>query len=319
MPDIDVGDAAMAGWRLIGRHPLAAIIWGSAMAVLVAVVLLLFGGAIVGAIAAIVASGATPNPPAQVVMGLLGSLFGLIVLLVFGGQILEVVIRAAVLRAELDPGQRGFAYLRFGGQELWLIATSVVFWFVLFAANFAMSIPLAIVSMAGALGAAASTTSNGVPDLGAMTGMLGVRAIGQLVIVAVSVWLWLKLCFGVVLTYRERQFRLFESWAATRGHVLKMFLTLLLVVLMLLAVFLVLGAICLLVAGASVAAVAAGNWQALMQRPPQMIATALAPLAVVVLVMIAVNVSLGNALVWGAVARMWAQLNPDADAPAAFN
>jgi hypothetical protein len=277
-----------------------------------------FGGAIVGAISALAASGNPAHPPPQLILGLIGGAFGFFSLLLIGGQLLDLAIRAAVLRAELEPGHSAFAYLRFGSQELWLIGASLVFWFVLVAANFAMSIPLGIVSMAGAAGTVLSG-GGGTPNVGAIAGMFGIRTVGQLVILAVSTWLWLRLCFGVVMTFRERQFRLFESWAATRGHVLKMFLTLLLVMLMLLVLFTVLATVCFVVAGAALVSAAAGNWQALWQRPPAEIASLLWPVGIAVLVLIAVNVAVGNALIWSAVARMWQQLNPDADAAGAFS
>jgi hypothetical protein len=45
---------------------------------------------------------------------------------------------------------------------------------------------------------------------------------------------------------------------------------------------------------------------------------ALTPVFVVFLIGIVVSVGVGNALIWGAVARMWRQLNPDADVAKTF-
>src|SRR5215469_238910 len=311
MAEIDIGDAAMAGVRIITRQPLSVLTWGLLMAILVAVVFLLFGGGIASTIAAIVAAGAAGPSPAQI-FGLIGGALGFLFLLVLGTQLLDLVFRAAAMRAELDPQAHNFAYMRFGAQEGWLLATSFVFWLVLFGANFAMGIPLGIVAIASGVGAAVSGGQGGT-DVGAVVGVEALQIIGRLIIAAVTIWLWLRLSLGVVMTFQERQFRLFESWALTRGHVWRMFLTMLLVFLMILALQLVLWILGLVVFGATIAGVAGHDPKAFFSQPPAVWLGALTPLFVVVLVAIAIGVGVGNALIWGAVARMWRQLTPEAD------
>jgi hypothetical protein len=318
MAEIDVGDAAMAGVRMITRQPFSVLTWGLLMAILVGLLFLVFGGGLAATISSIVtSSSAGATPTAAEIFGLIAGAFGFLFLLVVGAQLLDLVIRAAAMRAELQPEAHSFAYLRFGSQELWLLAASLVFWMVMLGANIAMSIPVAIISAVSTIGSV-SAASQGAPDFGAMAGAAGVRLIGQLIILAVSIWLWLRLSLGVVMTFRDQQFRLFESWALTRGHVWRMFLTMLLVFLMLLAVSLVLWTIGLIAVGATVFSAVAPDPKAFFSRPPAEWMAALTPVFVVFLIGIVVSVGVGNALIWGAVARMWRQLNPDADVAKTF-
>jgi len=315
MAEIDIGDAAMAGVRTITRQPFSVFVWGLLMAILVGALFLIFGGGIATTISTIVASGGQPTP--EQIIGLIGGAFGFICLLVIGVQLLDLVIRAAAIRAELEPDAHKYAYMRAGAQEGWLLATSFVFWLVLVGANVAMAIPIAIVSAAASVGSIVSG-AQGHPDFGMTAGAFGVQLIGRLIIAAVSIWLWLRLSLGVVMTYREREFRLFESWALTRGHVWRMFLAMLLVVLMLLAIYIVFWVACLVTLGVTIAGVAGHDPKAFFSQPPSVWLGALTPLFVVFLLGIVITVGVGNAMIWGAVARMWRQLNPDAEAPKAF-
>jgi len=314
--EIDIGDAATAGWRTIRRQPFSVLVWGLLMAILVGLLFVAFGGGMASTIGAMIAAGPTGVTPAEV-FSLIGGAFGFIFLLIVGVQLLDLVLRAAAIRAVLEPDAHNYAYMRVGGQEGWLLAASLVFWLVLLGANLAMNIPLGIIAIASTVGSIAAS-SQGSPDFGAAAGFAGIRIVGQLIIAAVSIWLWLRLSLGVVTTFHERQFRLFESWAMTRGHVLRMFLTMLLVVLMLVAIYIVFWVACLVTLGVTIAGVASHDPKAFFSQPPSVWLGALVPLFVVFLIGIVVNVGVGNALIWGAVARMWRQLNPDAEAAKAF-
>ncbi|HTX49639.1 MAG TPA: hypothetical protein VME40_09645 [Caulobacteraceae bacterium] len=314
MGQIDIGDAATAGLRMIGRQPIAVLCWGLLMAVYVGVLFVLFSGGIASAISALVANGASTPPPTLIVQ-LLANAFGFIALLLVGVQLLDIVFRAAAIRAELEPQASSFAYMRVGGQEAWVLAASFVFFLVLFGANLLMAIPLSIVTLAAGIGQMAA--SGGAPASHAAAGLNVVSLFGQLLVNGVLIWLWLRLSLGVVMSYHERQFRLFESWTLTRGHAWRMFLALLLVTLMLIALGLVMGIVCMITVAISVGAVAS-NPQAFFAQPPSAWMAAATPLMVVILIWIVVGVGLGNALMWGAVARMWRQLSPETDTAKTF-
>jgi hypothetical protein len=316
MGQIDIGDAATAGLRMIGRQPIAVLCWGLLMAVYVGVLFVLFGGGVASAISALVANGpASPSP--TLILELLASAFGFFALLFLGTQLLDIVFRAAAIRAELEPQASSFAFMRVGGQEAWILATSFVFGLVLFGANLLMSIPLGIITVAATIGQIASSGGAHASAIGVGAGILIVRFLGQAIIAAVLIWLWLRLSLGVVMSYQERQFRLFESWTLTRGHAWRMFLTILLVSLMLMALGLVMSIICMVTVAVSVGAVAS-NPQAFFAQSPSAWIAAMTPLMVVILIWIVVGVGLGNALMWGAVARMWRQLNPEVDQAKTF-
>jgi len=317
MGEIDIGDAATAGLRMIARQPIAVLCWGLLMAVYVGLLFVLFSGGVASAISTLIANGAAA-PPLSLVLQLVLNAFGFLALLIVGTQLLDVVFRAAAIRAELEPQASGFAYMRLGSQEAWILAASFVFGLVLFGANFLMSIPLAIVTMAASIGElAASNGSSASQGLGMAAGVLVLRFFGQLIITAVSIWLWLRLLLGVVMSYHERQFRLFESWTLTRGHVWRMFLTMLLVTLMLIALGLVMFIVCAITFGVTLGVVAQDP-KTFFAQPPATWLAALTPLMVVILIWIVVSVGFTNALMWGAVARMWRQLTPEADAARTF-
>jgi hypothetical protein len=282
------------------------------------VLFVLFSGGVASAISALVANGAA-SPAPSLILQLILNAFGFFALLGLGTSLLNIIFSAAAIRAELEPQAHSFAYMRVGGQEAWLLASSFVFGLVLFGANFLMSIPLSIITVAATIGqVAASNGSSGASQaMGLGGGLLLVRLVGQAIISAVYIWLWLRLSLGVVMSYHERQFRLFESWTLTRGHAWRMFLTMLLVSLMLMAVGIVMGIICVITVIVSVGAVASDP-KTFFSQPPAAWMAAMTPLMVVILIWIVVSVGLTNALVWGAVARMWRQLSPDADTAKTF-
>ncbi len=316
MGEIDIGDAATAGLRMMGRQPFSVLCWGLLMGVYVAMLFLLFGGGIAGAVSSLVATaGSTPSP--QQIIGLALSTFGFLFFLVVGVELLGVVLRSAAIRAELEPAASNYAYMRLGAQEAWLLAASFVFWLVLLGANMLMSIPAAALSAAAGLGSIAANTQGGAPNLGAMAGFGAVRLLVQLVTSAVSIWIWLRLSLGVVMSFQERQFRLFEAWTVSRGHVLRMFLTMLLVFVMTMGVGLVMFIVALVAFGVGLGPVA-HDPKAFFSQPPSAWLSALTPLIVVMLVWIVVGVGVGNALTWGAMARMWRQLHPEGDVAKTF-
>ena len=246
---------------------------------------------------------------------------GALVLLWIGLIFLGAVVQGAAIRAELEPDDRSFAYLKFGRQELWLVAVNFVLGLVLWAAQVVMSIPLAILTVgmaAGSVGTANAHDASGFAA--AMAGTIGIRLIGQLVIAAVTIWLWLRLCMGPVMSFREREFRLFESWNLTKGHAGRMFLAMLLVVLMLVVVYVVFWIILAAGIGFTVFANAssAQSAQAFFSQPPDVWIGRLVPLLALLGVLMVVAVGVVTAMTWGSVARMYRQLNPDADVATTF-
>jgi hypothetical protein len=318
MAQIDIADAATAGVKFTLRRPLTVLVWGALVVVFLALLVGLFGGGIVTSIIALAQSpDASPRPEA--ILSLIGGFLGFFCLLFLGSMVLGAIVMAAALRAELEPEKTGLAYLRFGGQELWLIGVNFVMWVVLFVAQMVMSIPLVVLMVA--MGAASfGMHPGGGPEAftGAMASALGVRLIGQLVILAVTIWLWCRLSMGPVMSFRERQFRLFESWNLTRGHAWSIFLTLLLVFVMLIAleiVLYILGGLAMFAAIAPIPGIT--DPQTFFSRPPGEWIDQFAPAAAILALLVLILVGVGNAMTWIAVARLYRQIALPSEAPPA--
>ena len=320
MAEIDISDAATAGLKLVGRRPLSVLVWGLLLTGYTTLILVLFGGSLIGAITAMVKNGTAQPAPAQI-FALIGSALGVVLLLWIGLIFLGAVVQGAAIRAELEPDDRSFAYLKFGRQELWLVGVNVVMGVVLWAAQMAMSIPLAILTIGMAAGSVGSANAHDASGFAAaMAGTIGIRLIGQLVIAAVTIWLWLRLCLGPVMSFRDRQFRLFESWNLTKGHAGRMFLAMLLVGLMLVVVYVAFWIILAAGIGFTVFANAgsAQSAQAFFSQPPDVWIGKLLPLLALLGLLTVVAVGVVTAMTWGSVARMYRQLNPDADVATTF-
>lgn len=124
-------------------------------------------------------------------------------LLVFG-LLIQCMMAAAVYRIILRHGDGRFGYLRLGGDELRLMALTLIY-FV-----------LAVVGLAAALLAAAL--------LGLTAGAAGqgvgmfVTAAAELFVMGLAVFVAVRLSLAPVITFARRRLILFESWKLTRGY-----------------------------------------------------------------------------------------------------
>ena len=215
MAKISVTSTAFAGFGVIARHPGTVLTWGVVMLVLsLAPVLLLFaimGPEILKTVAAMMPP--KDGPIDQEAVRQLMQMQSGMMLVQIGGWLWSTFVKglicAAVFRAVLEPNQSRGAFLRLGPQELWLtllfLVVSVLAYIVAVIASIGVVLPALIVGLAS--GAQGQSTMAGV-----FTGFgLG------LVVVAVLVWLGLRLSLAAPMTFVDRQFRLFESWSVTRG------------------------------------------------------------------------------------------------------
>lgn len=208
MADFSITEALGVGTGLIARKPLAVLAWGVLPVVVFVPLLLLFAGTLIGIIAAASRAGADQSAIAASIMPAIGGLFLFVLLAIVLAWVVSAMISAAAYRAVLHPEQSGFAYLRFGSQELWLMAVAFVMGLVFFGIGLALAIPQAIVNLA--------MLNSGV---GAR---LAAVVLFTLVREAITIWIWLRLSMALPMTFAQSKFQLFESWAMTRGHTLQL-------------------------------------------------------------------------------------------------
>ena len=204
---ISVGEALGAGFRLIGREPLAFAAWCAAYLAVSAVSMFVNWDATSAYYDALAAGNGAATMPA----GAFGPAYWLSLLF---SLVLFLAVYTAVVRAVLYPEERRFFYLRLGMRELWVALSAVLatlLWFVGYIVC-AMVIGLGIGLVAEAAGEG------------------GALAVGIVMIVLVPVLLWalvwasLRLSMATVMSFAENRLRVLASWPFTKGHALAFFL-----------------------------------------------------------------------------------------------
>lgn len=207
---IAVGEAIGAGFRLIGREPMAFAVWCAAYFLLSALSLILNWGdtaAYYDALAAGAADGAAPTLPAAA----FGPAQWLSIVV---SLVLVLTIYTAIMRAVLRPDDRRFFYLRLGMRELWVALSAVLATLLWFAGYLAFVLVIGL----------------GVGGIGAAAGEAGgiVSVILMLVLVPLAlwayVWMSLRLSMATIMSFAENRLRVLASWRFTKGHALAMFL-----------------------------------------------------------------------------------------------
>jgi hypothetical protein len=309
MADISVGAAVGAGFGLIGRKPLAVLLWGAIQVAFLAALIAMFGpiyfDILKQAAQQAQAGGSAPDPsammPRMMLMQGVGYLFNLLSLLI------NSVLYCAVFRAVLHPEQSAFGYLRLGAAELFLIILTV-------AGSIALGVGLLIAIIPVAI-------------------IIGLLVATHLVIVAVLVGVIAGLALFVGLIYvalrfslvgpmmvEDGKFHLFESWTLTRGKAGSLFLVgLCLMGVLLAAEFAIY--ILLFAVGAAVLGLAAGGFGALpafFSQPPGVILFKLSPILVILLVLGVPLAGCAMAVVSAPWARAFRDLVPASDLSDAF-
>ncbi len=320
MAQIDIGDAAMTGVRLTFRKPLTVLTWGALPVGYMVLILFLFGRSFISAVAALAASGNAANPDPQLIVGMIGSVLGLISMMFLGFLVIAPVVTAAAIRAVMEPSSGSFAYLRLGGQELWILGVSIVLYLIIVVVSVVVNIPFLILSLAFAFQGAGGGLANPGGFAQMISGTIGIRLIGQLVTVAVQIWLWCRLAPGVVMTFKERQFRLFESWNLTKGHSWNIFLSMLLVYVILIG----LGIVAYIIIG-GVAFGTIFTAPGLMTHPQTFFSRPVGdwigifgPTLAISALLFVVLEGLSLAMRWGTVARIYGDLAPAAGVAETF-
>lgn len=269
MGDFSASDAITAGFRLIGRNPLAVLWWALAYVVIgVLPQWLVLWSALPDMIGFYQAIGRAASmgvkPDLAAVEGFQSRMTLLQPVMILAGLASQAVLVSAIYRGVLEPESRRFGWVRFSAAELWVGLVMAVFFVLVFLAIMAVALVIGLAVGIAAIAAGAAHVSSAV-WVGALL------ALGAL---AVIIWAALRFSLAFPMSFAARRFLLFESWDVTRGHGLKMFGVSLAVAIIVLLLELALVAFMF---GAAFSALAHGDGSNLLAWSPQDIARRMLP------------------------------------------
>lgn len=198
-------EAAFEGFRVVRRNPLAIVFWALAYVICFAA----FFGLFAGPLATVMATtesleGTQPSP--QEIQALMASWSSFMVLGLPLSLVLGAVLNAAVARSVLRPAEKAFGFMRLGGDELRVLAVTVILGIVFFA------VTVLLFTVVGVAVRVAGQVNTGV---GILVGVvLGLAA------VAVLIWLSVRLSLAVPAAFHEKRISPFATFALTKGHTL---------------------------------------------------------------------------------------------------
>ena len=216
MASFSVSDAAVEGFRLTRERPRMILYWSLALLALnlvtAVLVITLIGPEWEDVQAALSRRSSDPAERLRALQGLL-PVYAITVPI---GLVTGAVLQAAVCRAVFGEGGAERGYLKLGGDELRVLAAQV-----------AVAALLLLAGMAGGfvVGFAAAAVGGG------LAGFLLLMALLALVL-----WLGVRLSLAAPQTYAERRIRVFGSWRLTRRQGWRLFAAYLIALLLALVV-----------------------------------------------------------------------------------
>lgn len=199
-------DIAFEGFRITRERPLAVIVWIVLFVAFQAVVLLVAGpamGQVMSELSRQLQNGGTGDPQAMMAAySRMGPAYAVIMPL---SLLLNTLLQCAIFRAVLRPQERGLAGMRLGADELRVLAVGFAISLLLAFGMFAAILLVGAVS--GGVGYAAGAAIGVTVAV-----VLGLLAVGALIYVLV------RLSLATPMTFAARDFRVFESWRATKGR-----------------------------------------------------------------------------------------------------
>ena len=267
MASFSVGEAATAGFGVIGRKPLAVVGWALALVaalIVPAVLCILAMGPAFGQIIQLSMTQRGGEPSPEVMREMLQAQSGMTVFNIvywLWSSFVKAVFCGAVFRAVLTPEQSAWAYLRIGSRELWLTLLLLVEQVLAMIAIFVVALVLAVIVAIVAVGAGE----------GGHMAAVTTAVVGCVVAAGLILWVALRLSMAAPMTFVDNQFRLFEAWSLTKGQGWRLLGVGLLVVIFVLGLEILIGgaAAALLIAGGSMTALrGSGAIEAFMARPP---------------------------------------------------
>lgn len=196
-------DAAFEGFRVVRRAPLSLVFWALFYLIVMVVAFAIMGPSLASAMAAAERLESVGTPTIDDLMPMFSS-FGLVFSILLPVSLLSsAVMSAAIARSVLYPTQKALGYLRFGADELRVLAVSVALGIIF------LVLTGLIWGMTFALGAAAVNA----PVLWVLVVLF------FFVAWAAFIWLLVRLSLAVPMTLAEKRIVLFDSFKLTKGRV----------------------------------------------------------------------------------------------------
>ncbi|MBX3480712.1 MAG: hypothetical protein KF842_09935 [Caulobacter sp.] len=211
MAGFNISDAALSGFGVIKRNPLAPAVWGLVQMALVAVPLLLILPSMIELFGLAAHAAQTDQEPEISQIMAIQSRMMMVSPLSWLGQLVGTgLVIGAVFRAVLSPGEGRWFFMRFSMAEVMLVAVSIVFKILLAVAILVGVIVVAIAAVALYQASEAAGIIAGV--------------IGGLALVIAAIWGGLRFSLSWPMSFDRKNFLLFESWPLTRGQAGGLFL-----------------------------------------------------------------------------------------------
>lgn len=203
--DIGVAELMAGGFGLLRAHPKAVAIW-TVLYVLLMVPMLALMQPFSAAMAnnAALANQGPLAPPVSALPTFPTELLGPLALVYLGFLLAFIAIFAAAVRAVTRGGGDAFGFLRFGLDELRLVALTLLY--ILALIMFEVALILVVVVASGAAQAVGTATA------------IAVGVVLGIGVLCLAVWLQIRLSLASAMTVMRGQFAIGESWRATRGH-----------------------------------------------------------------------------------------------------
>ncbi len=212
MQTFSPSEAAFEGFRVIRSHPGAVLAWAVAYMlcylVLGGIALMAFGPQIAAMSSY---SGSTPMPP-DVAFGFFRSMGVAFLILLPVGLFIGAMLVNAAYRPILRPDDRGFFYLKLGGDEGRLVLLFLAYFGLGILAEIVLVIVVVILAL---LFHTAVQSLQGAQILIPL--LLG------LAVFCLGVWLAVRLSLAAPMTFARRKLSVFGSWEVTRGRFWSLF------------------------------------------------------------------------------------------------
>lgn len=203
MKKLDI-EFAFEGFRLLRQRPWVVLLWGT---VFLVANIIGFGSFVPLLLPMIEQLSSGPPDPAMM-PGLISRMILPYLILIVVITLGSVIVSCAIYRTVVHGDKGPFGSLRLGGDELRMIAVHLLFGFI-FMGLYAVCLLIGGLT-GGLLTAAIGTTNQDLAWLGLIPGIV--------IIIALLVWLMLRLSLFSVQSFDEKRINLFGSWKLTKGN-----------------------------------------------------------------------------------------------------